>query len=203
VIIIPIIGWLAVAATGTHTVWSISQLSSVNADRVFAYETGQWVISFYSTAIATNIIATSILAFKLWLIHRRSSGIRTTRSQAYPILILIMECGALYSVSLITMLATYLAASNSAYIVIDMIGQIIPITFCLIIVRTAMMRFSDRANQGLFSSTVTRTRTSDRLPIARPMKVRIDRMTATHSDVSKASGVSSAEVNAIEGVDHT
>ena len=120
-IIIPIIGWLAVAgaclsqlsaslvyslepATGTHTVWSISQLSSVNADRVFEYETGQWVISFYSTAIATNIIATSydistvvswidftdscylgILAFKFWLIHRRLSGIRTTKSRAYPI----------------------------------------------------------------------------------------------------------------------
>jgi len=120
-------------ATGTHTVWSISQLPSVNADCVFEYETGQWVISFYSTAIATNIIATSydistvaswicylgILAFKLWLIHRCSSGIRTTKSRAYPILILIMECGALYSMSLVTMLATYLAASNSAYIVID------------------------------------------------------------------------------------
>jgi len=127
-------------ATGTHTVWSISQLPSVNVDRVFEYETGQWVISFYSTAIATNIIATGydissvancidftgpcylgILAFKLWLIHRRSSGIRTTKSRAYPIPILIMECGALYSMSLVTMLATYLTASNSAYIVIDMV----------------------------------------------------------------------------------
>ena len=49
-------------------------------------------------------------AFKLQLIHRRSSGIRTTKSGAYPILILIVECGELYSMSLVTMLATYLAA---------------------------------------------------------------------------------------------
>lgn len=64
-----------------------------------------------------------------------------------------------------------------------------------------MMRFSDRTNQGLFSSTVTRT--PDRLPIARPMKVRIDHTTATLSDVSKASGVSSAQVDAIEDADHS
>jgi len=35
------------------------------------------------------------------------------------------------------------------------------------------------------------------------MKVRIDHMTATHSDVSQASGVSSAQIDAIEGVDHS
>ena len=66
-----------------------------------------------------------------------------------------------------------------------------------------MMRFSERTNQGLFSSTttVTGTRTSDRLPIARHMKVRIDHMTATHSDATQASGVSSAQVDAIEGAD--
>jgi hypothetical protein len=32
-----------------------------------------------------------------------------------------MECGAVYSLSLITMLSAYLLASNSAYIVIDMV----------------------------------------------------------------------------------
>ncbi|OAX34650.1 hypothetical protein K503DRAFT_774335 [Rhizopogon vinicolor AM-OR11-026] len=198
VIIIPVIGWMAVAGTATHAVWSIDQLSSVGAESVFLQETGQWVISFYSTAIVTNFIATSILASKLWLIHRRSSSIRTTRSRAYPILILIMECGALYSISLVTMLAVYLAASNGAYIVIDMIGQIIPITFCLIIVRTAMMRFN-----GETSRSVMRTGISDRLPIARPMNVHIGRMVGVDSDVSKASGVSSTQVDAMEDAYHS
>jgi hypothetical protein len=46
---------------------------------------------------------------------------RTTKSHVYPVLLVIMECGALYSMSLVTMLATYLTASNSAYIVIDMV----------------------------------------------------------------------------------
>jgi hypothetical protein len=45
--------------TGTHTVWSISQLSSTNAGAVFLEETGKWVISFYSTALVTNVLSTS------------------------------------------------------------------------------------------------------------------------------------------------
>ncbi|OJA12826.1 hypothetical protein AZE42_04237 [Rhizopogon vesiculosus] len=188
VIIIPIIGWLAVVATGTHTVWSISQLSPTNAGTVFLEETGKWVISFYSTALATNVLATSILALKLWLVHRRSLGVQMTRSRVYPILLIIIECGALYSMSLVTMLASYLAASNSAYIVIDMIGQIIPITFCLIIIRTAMLRLDDGTSQGLYA----RTKTSDRLPVVRPAKVHIDHMTVTDTEVGKASAVSSA-----------
>ena len=43
--------------TATFTVWSISQLP-VNADAVFQLETGQWMISFYATAIVTNLLAT-------------------------------------------------------------------------------------------------------------------------------------------------
>jgi len=62
-----------------------------------------------------------ILAFKLWLIHQRSSRIRTTRSQVYPVLLIIIECGALYSVSLVAMLATYLSASNISDVVVDMV----------------------------------------------------------------------------------
>ena len=97
----------------------------------------------------------------------------------YPILLVIMECGALYSMSLLTMLAAYLSASNAIYIVYDIvrlqsllrasdeltllqIGQISPITFCLIIVRTVMLRFDDGTSQRLTSA---RTEASDRLPV--------------------------------------
>jgi len=202
VIIIPVIGWFTVAVTATYTVWSMSQLP-MTPDIVFLQETRKWVIAFYTMALFTNLIATSVLAFKLWLVHRRSSRLRTTKSKVYPILLVIMECGALYSMSLVTMMATYLSGSNGAYIILDMIGQIIPITFSLIIVRTAMLRFSESTGQGLFTSTMTRTWPSDRLPSTRPMKVQIDRMTVTDSDTSKVSGVSSAHIDALEDTYHS
>ncbi|OAX34649.1 hypothetical protein K503DRAFT_698336 [Rhizopogon vinicolor AM-OR11-026] len=194
VTIIPILGWIAIAVTGTFTVWTVSQLPPNGADVVFIQQTRKWATSFYSMALITNFLATSILAFELWIVHRRSLRLRTTGSRAHPILILIMECGALYSMTLVAMLGTYLSASNSAYIVMDMIGQIIPITFCLIIVRTSMLRFSDETSQGLF----THAGESDRLPVARPMKVHIDHMKIDVSDVGKASENSSSHADLIE-----
>ncbi|OAX40249.1 hypothetical protein K503DRAFT_798973 [Rhizopogon vinicolor AM-OR11-026] len=199
VIIIPMIGWIAIAVTGAHTVWSISQLSS-NPEAVFERKMGKWLISFYATEIFTNLLTTSILAFKLWSVHQGTSRIRATKSPIYPTLIVIMECGALYSMSLLTMLVTCLTASNSAYIVVDMIGQIIPITFCLVITRTAMLRFGDRTSQGLFS----RTGTSDRLSVPRrPLKVHINRMTMIDTNVGRESGVSSPHTDAAEGTYHS
>ncbi|OJA21635.1 hypothetical protein AZE42_10147 [Rhizopogon vesiculosus] len=203
VIIIPIIGWLAVAVTATHTVWSISQLS-LNSDSASVHTMQQWLFAFYLTAIVTNFIATSYdpstvasrteftdpyylgtLALKLWLIHRHSSRLRSTGSQVYPILFVIMECGALYSLSLITMVATYFSGSNGSFVVLDMIGQFIPITFCLIIVRTAMLRFSERTGQGLFLSTVIWP--SDSHHTARRMKAHVNRMAVVDTDIEFSS----------------
>lgn len=185
VIIIPIIAWMATAVVGTFSTWLISQPSITNSDYLVVLEEAEkWVIPACSMALATNLIATSVLAYKLWSVHRRSSGMRTTRSQVYPILLIIMECGALYSLSLITILSTYIIKSNSGYIVVDMIGQIIPITFFLIIVRAAMLRFG-----GTSHGLSTHTETSDRLPVARNMKVQIDRVRVVGTDDSEVSKV--------------
>ncbi|OJA12827.1 hypothetical protein AZE42_04236 [Rhizopogon vesiculosus] len=62
-----------------------------------------------------------ILAFKLWSVHQRTSRICATRSPVYHILVIIMKCRALYSMSLLTMLVIYLTASNSTFIVVDMV----------------------------------------------------------------------------------
>ncbi|OAX36778.1 hypothetical protein K503DRAFT_277646 [Rhizopogon vinicolor AM-OR11-026] len=204
VIIIPIIGWIAVAITGSFTVWSLNQLpsGSTASQIVFQVETGKWVDSFYATAFVTNLITTSILALKLWLAHRRSSGVLETRSKVYPIMRIIMESGALYFMTLVTMMATYFSSSNSSYILTDVICQIIPITFFLIIVRTAMLRFSDRTGQGLFTHTVT----SNILPASGgAMKVHIDSMTAVEDKRhgGKTSGVSSFHVDVMDHSYHS
>ncbi|KAF8837984.1 hypothetical protein BDN67DRAFT_908214 [Paxillus ammoniavirescens] len=183
--IIPIIGWVATAVTGTHTVWSISQLSTTNSSIVFLRQTGQWVISFYSTALATNLVATGLLTVKLWVAHRNEAGFlrtSTSNSVVYPILVVVMECGAVYSFSLITMLAVYLSASNSAYIVIDMIGQIIPITFCLIIVRAAMLRFERDRGIRLPLSTLSSPPRSNQISTPRSTRVHVNHVRIVDND---------------------
>ncbi|KIJ60579.1 hypothetical protein HYDPIDRAFT_32206 [Hydnomerulius pinastri MD-312] len=193
--IIPIIGWMAIIVTGIHTVWSISQLSTTNANSVFLQQTGQWVVSFFSTALATNLVATGLLIFKLWAAHRNQTGLQVTRngkSLVQPVLVIVMECGAVYSLSLVAMLSTYLSASNSVYIVIDLIGQIIPITFCVIIVRAAMLRFERERGRELPLSTLISTR-SYQVTTSRTTRVHVSRVGAVDGSFHDSSEFSHPE----------
>lgn len=133
---------------GVHTIWSIARpIGQKSPDTIFAHQTKQWVISFYSIALATNISATCglrirsafklywflfivILATKLWIAHKNavrylnsSNTQHALRSSLYPIIMVILECGAFYSFALITMIAVYLRHSAAAYLVIDLVGD--------------------------------------------------------------------------------
>ncbi|KAK0205923.1 hypothetical protein DFS33DRAFT_543121 [Desarmillaria ectypa] len=156
IIAFPILGWIGTVVAGAHTIWSIAGKTGIkNQDAIFVHQTGQWVVSFYSVALTTNISATFILATKLWIAHRHaveyfgSMSTRTSRSSFYPIILVIVECGALYSLALVTMLTTYLWQSNAAYLVIDLIGQIIPITFSIILLRAALARYQKNDHNAL------------------------------------------------------
>ncbi|KAK0191704.1 hypothetical protein F5146DRAFT_1049968 [Armillaria mellea] len=163
VIALPVVFWIRTVVAGAHTVWSISRPVHVGQelgqDTIFAHQTELWVISFYSIALATNISATLILATKLWIGHRNavrylssSNTQHTFKSSLYPIFVVILECGAFYSFALIAMLAVYLRHSTAAYLVNDMIGQIIPITFCIVLVRAALVRYEKREERGSSTS---------------------------------------------------
>ncbi|KAG7446120.1 uncharacterized protein BT62DRAFT_920151 [Guyanagaster necrorhizus] len=154
IIAFPILGWIGTVVAGAHTIWSIArETGTINKDAIFVHQTQQWVVSFYSIALATNISATSILATKLWIAHRRAvkyfatTSTHTSRSSFYPIILVILECGALYSLALISMLVIYLRQSNAAYLVVDLIGQIIPITFSVILLRAALARYQKYDHQ--------------------------------------------------------
>ncbi|KAK0492749.1 hypothetical protein EDD18DRAFT_452585 [Armillaria luteobubalina] len=156
VIALPVIFWIGTVVAGAHTIWSIARpIQQANPDTIFAHQTEQWVISFYSIAMATNISATLILAAKLWIGHKNavrylstSNTQHTLRSSIYPILVVILECGAFYSFALIAMIAVYLRHSSAAYLVIDLIDQIIPITFSIVLVRAALVRYEKRDERG-------------------------------------------------------
>ncbi|KIK79442.1 hypothetical protein PAXRUDRAFT_834099 [Paxillus rubicundulus Ve08.2h10] len=185
IIIIPIIGWIATVVTGFHAVWSISQLSTSNADVLYGRQASQWVVSFYSTALATNFVATGILIFKLWAGHRNQVGLQRPhagKSLVRPIVVVIMECGAVYSLSLIAMLSLYKCGSNGVYIMIDVIGQIIPITFCVIIVRTATPRFERDRGHRLPLNPLTYTG-GHQISKSHPVRVQMHHAKVVESDL--------------------
>ncbi|KAF9260206.1 hypothetical protein L218DRAFT_932802 [Marasmius fiardii PR-910] len=148
ILIFLIICWCGTVVTAVHTIWSIAQ-PTVTANDVYLEETARWVLSFYSSTLVTNAIATSLLAYKLWSVHKAAPRRLISSSPLMPIMYVILECGALYTCVLVTMMGAYAAKSNSAFLVIDIIGPIISIAFYVIIIRATMVRMD---NESVYTS---------------------------------------------------
>ncbi|KAJ7882842.1 hypothetical protein B0H13DRAFT_1890693 [Mycena leptocephala] len=124
-------------STAVGAVYTMGQ-PAVDSGDVYAQRTGQWITSFYSTTLVCNLVATGLLAYKLWTIDRNVHASRVGRSLAMPVLLIIIDAGALYSITLLTALIGFVAKSNSQYIVLDMVTPIISIAFYMVILRVGL-----------------------------------------------------------------
>jgi hypothetical protein len=85
------------------------------------FSLGSWVNSFFSASLATNFIATGLLALRIWQVHRKTSGCSgpISKTVLYRIGRVLVESGMLYSTSLLIALILYVRKSNGQYIMID------------------------------------------------------------------------------------
>ncbi|KAJ7023584.1 hypothetical protein C8F04DRAFT_1133993 [Mycena alexandri] len=96
------------------------------------------VSAFFGMTMATNGIATALIAIRVWRGQRQISGIATGSSLS-NLLVIILESGAIYSAMLILVLALFLSKNTPGYnVVVDATSSIIGIVFSLIIVRIGL-----------------------------------------------------------------
>ncbi|EGN97790.1 hypothetical protein SERLA73DRAFT_182538 [Serpula lacrymans var. lacrymans S7.3] len=135
VVIVPTICWCAVAATGFAYVASSAialRQRSVN------YTSSIWVIAFYASSLTTNILSTSLAAYRIWAISRQTSELRSGSSNLWPIFRTILYAGFLCIATLLPALICEVSKSEGIYIVLNMIMPIISITFYMVIIHTTM-----------------------------------------------------------------
>jgi hypothetical protein len=83
-----------------------------------------WIALFYALALGQTTITTGLMAFRLWLVDRRSKAYNAGRSQFFSTMLLLIESAALYFVLQVVVLAAFLAKSN---IQLVLLGSIPPI----------------------------------------------------------------------------
>ncbi|THH32190.1 hypothetical protein EUX98_g1985 [Antrodiella citrinella] len=108
--------------------------ASVEPENVFAPQTGRWITATYSTTLATNIMATSLLAYRIWSVRRKTAE-SVASKRLTPILVVVIESGAIYSMTIIAALVAFVVNSVGVYVILDLISPIISIVFNMIIVR--------------------------------------------------------------------
>ncbi|KAJ6598008.1 hypothetical protein B0H10DRAFT_735018 [Mycena sp. CBHHK59/15] len=182
IIIFPMIMWVTVAITATGCVYTLSQPAADSGD-IFAQRTGQWITSFYSTTLVCNFTATALLAYRLWTIDRNVHGSRVGRGVTIPVLMVIIDAGALYSVTLLAALLCFVSKSNGQYVVLDMVTPIISIAFYMVILRVGI-------GQNIRLGGTTTSSTLPRMPLPhtdysgrfKPMHVHIQQLTEVDTD---------------------
>ena len=107
-------------ATGVGCIYSLINARATSGN-IFADATGRWITSFYATTLATNLLSTILLAYRIWSIDQRLAHVRSRSSQLRPLLEVVIDSGLLYSVTLITALSCFVAASTGQYVVLDMV----------------------------------------------------------------------------------
>ncbi|KAG2337642.1 hypothetical protein BDR05DRAFT_970072 [Suillus weaverae] len=88
IIILPCMMWCGVAAFGICMVYV--QAPTTNAKNVFGNETGHWITAFLSLTLATNLLSSGLLGYRIWTIERNVSGAYTTKNKMPILRVLIV-----------------------------------------------------------------------------------------------------------------
>lgn len=126
-----------------------------------------WCVAYrpifsYTSDLTDRFLA--LLAFRLWKIDRRAQQTRLSKGIVMPVLMIVMDAGALYSFTVIAAVVCFAVESNGQYVVLDMVTPIISIAFYMVILRIGI------AQRFLHGSTInisTFNATIPRLPLSR------------------------------------
>ncbi|TCD60640.1 hypothetical protein EIP91_009741 [Steccherinum ochraceum] len=172
IVVIPVLSWMALFAT-----------ASTQATDIFAVSTGRWITLYYSLTLATNLTATSILAYRIWRTNRRTSQLMSSTDASsrltFVLLIVVIESGAIYSMAIIAALVLFVVNSPGVYVILDLLSPIICIVFHMIIVRIGLAteyKRSDASSKSWGTRSLLnrpRARRSDQVE-GKPIQVEVE-----------------------------
>ncbi|KAI0652663.1 hypothetical protein C8Q79DRAFT_1005830 [Trametes meyenii] len=124
---------LGSTATGVGILYAFDRVDPQAS--IFVVQLGHWITAFFSMTFSTNVICTSLVAYRIWAINRTHLSFRHRALR--PAMILIVESGALYSATLLALLVLYNADSWFQYVILDAVSPIVGIVFSAIMLRIA------------------------------------------------------------------
>ncbi|KAG2130164.1 uncharacterized protein EDB93DRAFT_88766 [Suillus bovinus] len=142
IIVVPSMLWCSAAVSGVAIIYTFSQIKS-DSGQIYENEHGtpaHWVNALYASTIATNMLSSALLAYRVWMIERDVSTIRSRKNTMMPIVRVLVDSAVLYSMALLTTLITYTRSNNGQLVIYEMVTPIISIAFYMVLIRVAINR---------------------------------------------------------------
>ncbi|KAJ7431323.1 hypothetical protein FB451DRAFT_1157165 [Mycena latifolia] len=133
--------WLGGTTCGAILTYTFATLNK--AALIDTASATPWVDSMIALTLSMNILTTSLIVYRIWSVDKETSSMVATSSTARSrrvsrlksIMRILIDSAALYTISVIIFVATYIAGSNANYGTSDNVVQIIGICFNMIIIR--------------------------------------------------------------------
>jgi len=95
----------------------------VNEPHRHRYVYWSWACDHY---VVLKIWSTGLIALRIWRVNKLS--VRLGASSLMPVILVIIESGAIYSATLTALLALYLSQSWVQYVLLDAVREVVSIT---------------------------------------------------------------------------
>ncbi|RDX54731.1 hypothetical protein OH76DRAFT_1398121 [Lentinus brumalis] len=161
IVVVPALLWLAETACGWVVVYIEATLhiaATLNEARLVPFITSVLSLTLAMTTMTTGLLIYRILSINAGVaaqdVTRVGGSLKLTR-----VVRILIESGLLYTISVVVFFGTFLASNNAQYGVADVVVQVIPISFTLILIRI---------DQGIAEETSTVQPSTLRKPITFP-----------------------------------
>ncbi|KAF9061813.1 hypothetical protein BDP27DRAFT_1428576 [Rhodocollybia butyracea] len=160
--ILPILLIIASAVCGFGQAVIFAQAKSTHS--AFSSQLEIWNGSLFSLSLTTNVVVTSLIAFRIWWLSREVSPLHESSFKYRRVLTLVIESGAVYSSALVIEITLYFLNNNAFYIIYDPIAQLTAIVPTTIIVMTSLGLTSNDLNSEEKRTTKNRTNALESRP---------------------------------------
>ncbi|KAL0955936.1 hypothetical protein HGRIS_002123 [Hohenbuehelia grisea] len=117
-----------------------------------------WMNTIYALALVQNTMTTGLIAYRIWAQERdtRRVGIHSngSKSSLMPIVRIIVESAAIYSLELLVLIILYALGHNGQFVVQEAVVPTVGIVFTLMTVRIAMRSSKSLATTEVQSPTI-------------------------------------------------
>ncbi|KAI0772231.1 hypothetical protein BC629DRAFT_1269533, partial [Irpex lacteus] len=137
VILLPIFAWCGLLASCIGINAAILTPAQ-GSGGIFSARIGRWITCMWSMTLITNVSATALLAYKIGKTSHVTTNWRSPNRMS-PALRVVIESGAIYSMSLVVAIVTFAIHSPGHFIVLDLICALISIVYNMIIIRVGLI----------------------------------------------------------------
>ncbi|KAF8148701.1 hypothetical protein B0H34DRAFT_668413 [Crassisporium funariophilum] len=134
IVILPVMLSLGSAVSGTYVMWVFAHHPSTTVK-----QQKSWVAAIFTLSLCANAVATSLLAFRIWTVDRRTRNVMgVSSSSLMPIVKILVESGAINAGYLFIYNVTLLTGSQSLEFMAQVATPMSGIIFSIIIIRVGL-----------------------------------------------------------------